>query len=597
MDSSIQRPRARGRRIRFLVAAVAATATSLAFAAPALAESCVYDAGTKTVAATITPGSEATLKVVGNELYFGLLPAPCLGATTANVDSIAIAGASGSTERLTLDERDGVFGPGFTAESNVPEIEIATTLGDATDTVVVYGTEGDDTISPGQFGLSFNIDGDVDVTFAPSAFPMEIHVGGGSDYVNGRGQGGAGLHFLGPLTITGGEGDDVLLRGSSEPDSITGGPGNDRIDAQDSPDVVDGGTGNDVISSGGGSDDVTGGPGADSFAGSDGDDVFHADDGEADTLLSGGPGVDTAYYESALDAAPTAIEILNPSGPPPPPPSGPCTYNSATRTVTAQVTAGADVALKVVGTEIWFGSPLAVCPDATTANTDTINVSGPAGSTERLTVDQTGGVFGPGATAEGAGTSEIEIAVLLGDAGDVITVLGTTGDDSIFAGVNGVSLNADGDRDVSFATAPAALEIRGLGGRNTITGRGGSGAGAGFPGVLNLYAGDLGDSLTGGLGNDTLNGGAGADVLNGREGNDVLLGGDANDLLNGGDGGDQLTGGAGADGLSGGAGDDTTHADDDFADTSINGGPGIDTAFYDAGTDPLPVATENRIPA
>jgi hypothetical protein len=30
---------------------------------------------------------------------------------------------------------------------------------------------------------------------------------------------------------------------------------------------------------------------------------------------------------------------------------------------------------------------------------------------------------------------------------------------------------------------------------------------------------------------------------------------------------------------------------------SINGGPGIDTAYYDAGADPVPVATENRIPA
>jgi Ca2+-binding RTX toxin-like protein len=596
MDSSIQRPRARGRRARVLVAAFAAIATSLAYAAPALAESCVYDAGPRTVSATITPGSEATLKVVGNELYFGLVPAPCLGATTANVDSIAIAGAPGSTERLILDERGGLFGPGVTAESNVPEIEIATTLGDATDTVVVYGTEDNDTISPGQFGLSLNTDGDVDVTFAPGAFPMEIHVGGGNDYVNGRGQGGAGLHFLGPLTITGGDGDDVLLRGSSEPDSITGGPGNDRIDAQDSADVVDGGTGNDVISAGGGNDTVTGGSGADSFAGSDGDDVFYADDGEADTQLGGGPGTDSAYYEPALDAAPTAIENLFPVLPPPPP-SGPCVYSATTRSVTAQVAAGAEATLKVVGTEIWFGSALAACPGATTANTDAINVSGPAGSIEHVTVDQTGGIFGPGATAEGSGTSEIEIALDLGDAADVITVLGTSGDDSIFAGVNGVSVNADGDADITFATAPAALEIRGLDGHNRISGRGGSGAGSSFPGVLNLFAGDFGDSLTGGLGKDTLNGGLGADVLDGREGNDVLLGGGANDLLNGGDGGDQLTGGAGADGLTGGAGDDTMYADDDLADTSINGGPGIDTAYYDAGLDPFPLATENRIPA
>src|SRR4029079_8520986 len=50
---------------------------------------------------------------------------------------------------------------------------------------------------------------------------------------------------------------------------------------------------------------------------------------------------------------------------------------------------------------------------------------------------------------------------------------------------------------------------------------------------------DLGNRLTGGIGNDTLNGAGGADTLDGGAGNDVL------------------NGGAGADVLIGGAGDDT----------------------------------------
>ena len=102
----------------------------------------------------------------------------------------------------------------------------------------------------------------MDVTFSPAAFPLEVYLLDGDDYFNGRGEGGAGLHFLGPMTIDGGPGSESLARGSSEPDVITGGPGNDRIDAQDAADVVDGGEGDDVISAGGGNDEITGGPGS-----------------------------------------------------------------------------------------------------------------------------------------------------------------------------------------------------------------------------------------------------------------------------------------------------------------------------------------------
>ena len=37
--------------------------------------------------------------------------------------------------------------------------------------------------------------------------------------------------------------------------------------------------------------------------------------------------------------------------------------------------------------------------------------------------------------------------------------------------------------------------------------------------------------------------------------------------------------------------------DDDEADINLNGGPGIDTAYFDLGVDPLPVAVETEIPA
>ena len=160
-----------------------------------------------------------------------------------------------------------------------------------------------------------------------------------------------------------------------------------------------------------------------------------------------------------------------------------------------------------------------------------------------------------------------------------------------------MALNGDNDADVSFDVLPAAVEIRGNGGVNTIGGRGGDGAGTIFPGRLVLYAGDLGDTLRGGLGNDEIYGGAGADTLEGREGNDTLTGNGGNDSLAGSVGDDTMVGGAGADSFAGSDGNDTIRADDDEADTTISGGGGIDAAYYDLGLDPNPGAVENKIPA
>lgn len=559
------------------------------------AESCTYDAGTATVSATIAPGGEATLDVVGGQIRFGAVPVPCGAATTTNTDTISIVGNAGTTERLTFDQRTGLLAPGLTPEFNIPEIEIDTVLGDTSDTVVLYLTEGDDTVAPGQNGLSLNTDGDLDVTFSPGVFPMEIYALGGNDVVNARGSGGSGLAFLGPVTIEGGEGDD-LIRGAHGADTLDGGPGNDRVEGHHNSDVMDGGAGNDELTAGDGDDTVTGGPGSDSFALSSGNDIVHADDGEADGQISGGSGIDTAFYDGGLDPTPIAVENHFPTSPPPPPPppAGSCAYDAATRTVTAQMVAGSQGTLQVVGGAIHFGAEGA-CGAATTANTDTIEIVGAAGSVEHVTIDQTGGAFAPGATGE-SNTPEIEITLGLGDATDTVTILGTSGDDTIAAGLNGVSLNADGDVDVTFAPQPATLEIRGGGGTNAITGQGGSGAGSRFPGVLLLYAGDQGDTLNGGDGNDELHGGAGADNLVGRSGSDVILGGGGNDTLAGNDGDDELTGGAGADSFAGSSGDDTFHATDGEADVLLNGGPGTDTAFYDAAHDPTPVAVENRIP-
>jgi Ca2+-binding RTX toxin-like protein len=581
------------------VLALSALLAGLALALPALAqaESCAYDPGSATVSASITPGGSATLDVVGGQIRFGAVPAPCGAATTANTDSISVVGSAGTNERLTLDQRTGLFGPGATPEFNIPEIEIATALGDTTDTVAFYLTSGHDFVAAGQNGFALNTDGDVDVTFSPSILKLEVYALEGDDYVNGRGEGGAGLRFLGPMVIDGGPGNDWLLRGGAQGDVLTGGPGNDRLEGQDGADVIDGGSGDDYVSGGAHDDELTGGPGRDEFAASGGDDEIFAEDGEADGSINGGPGFDVAFYDIGLDPNPVAVESATgtPPPPPPPPPVGACEYDAATRTATAQMAAGGQAILRVSGAEIQFGATPAACGNATTANTDAITVIGPAGSSETLTLDQSAGAFAPGATAE-SNIAEIEIALNLGDASDQVVITGTAGDDSIAVGQNGVGLNADGDVDVTFGQLPARMEVNGLGGADTLAGRGGQGTGGVFGGQLELVGGDGADTLRGGLGADDVQGGAGNDLLEGREGNDVLSGDAGDDTLAGNDGNDELTGGAGADSFIGGGGDDVFFATDGEADTQLSGGPGIDTAHYDGALDPTPVAVENRIP-
>ena len=566
-----------------VVAAVAAAA--LALPGIARAESCTYDPVSRTLSASVTAGGSATLVVVGAELHFGAVPASCGGATTTNTDSIVIVGNAGTTEQLTLDQRGGVFGPGATPEGNVPEIEIATSLGDAADRVVVFGTEAPDRLAAGQNGMATSSDGDVDITFSPSAFQLEVHLLGGDDYFNGRGEGGAGLHFLGPITVTGGPGNESLLRGSSEPDSVDGGPGNDELRGEGLADVLDGGEGDDLLAAGDGSDVLTGGPGRDRLVGSGGDDTTFARDGEADVEINGGPGVDTAHLD-AIDPTPLATETVVR-------PAESCAYDGLSRALTLTMTPGSTATLVLVSGQIWWGEVPRQCGAATSTNTDSISIEGAIGTTETLVLDQRGGVFGPGATPE-TNTPEIEISTNLGDASDRVIVYGTEGDDFSAAGQSGFATSTDGDVDVTFSPSTFRLDVHLLGGNDHFDARGTGGAGLNFLGPIVATGGDGDETLIrGGAAADSLDGGAGNDVLEGQDSADVFVGGPGNDTMGGGDGGDTMNGGPGADVFNGSAGDDTFLAQDDEADASLSGGAGNDTAFIDAGIDPTPVAVEN----
>jgi Ca2+-binding RTX toxin-like protein len=585
------------RGLKFVVLGVLIVAAPVT--AGAAVDSCAYDPATRTVTATITTGSSATLKVdASGQLLFGQVPAACGDATSTNTDSVSVTGSTGSNETLTLDMSEAFFGPGFTSEFNIPEIELATALGDLTDTLVVIGSNANDLIAAGQNGMAIDADGDLDVTLSPGQHRIEVHGLDGDDLLNMRGQGGAGLAYLGPVVVYGEAGNDELVASHSA-DFVYGGEGNDTIYLNQQNDHAEGGPGNDFITGGEGNDDIVGGPGADTFNAGAGNDTLHADDGEADTQLHGGPDVDTAYYDANLDPATIAVEnkFADPGPPPPPPPpGGACSYNSTTKSVTAAIPAGEGATLAVVGGAIHFGASPTACGTATTANTDTITIAGATGSVESLTIDQTGGGLAPGGTAETTGTSEIELGVNLGDASDLVVVKGRALADTLAVGTKGVSFNNDADVDVTFTPLPSSIELLGGGGGDVLSGRGGFGAGQVFPGRVTLRAGDGGDSLSGGDLDDILVGGAGTDMITGGLGNDQLDGQGGADSLSGNDGNDTIVGGAGTDSLIGAGGNDTLDARDGAADTQISGAAGVDIARYDAALDPLPVGVEVHFP-
>lgn len=561
-----------------------------AYPASAAAETCAYDAGTRAVTATIDPAEEATLQVgAGGELRFGTVPAPCGAATTANTDSIAISGTAGTTEALVIDQTDGFLGPGFTSESNAPEIETTVSLGDAGDQVVVIGTPGSDSIAMGANGLSLNSDGDVDVTFAPLPAAVEIRGLGGASFLTGRGGWGAGLAYNGDVTLLGGDDADELNGGNGH-DTIAGGAGADTINGNAGDDRLEGEAGDDRLSGGDGRDVLIGGPGSDQLIGGFGNDFMNAFDGEADAHLNAGPDIDITFYDPGLDPTPSASE-----GAVPGPPVESCTYDAGTRTVTARLEPGTDATLRVSASgQIVFGVIPAPCGAATATTTDSIVVNGAPGLVESLTVDLGSNLLGPGFSEE-SNFPEIETHVALGDTSDTFVVIGTDEADTLTAGLSGVSLNADGDLDVTFDPLPSRIELRAEGGINFLTGRGGFGAGLAYPGTTVLLGGDLGDELNGGTGNDIIVGGIGNDYQNGSSGQDEILGGPGDDRIAGNDGDDALVGGPGADEILGANGDDFIDANDDEGDTQIHGGPGVDTAYYDAGIDPPMTAIENPV--
>ncbi len=107
-----------------------------------------------------------------------------------------------------------------------------------------------------------------------------------------------------PLTVSGGEGDD-LLDGGSAGDHIDGGPGSDALWGYGGADTLTGGDGDDGLEGGAGPDTYSGGPG---------DDALYAKDGQADVAPLGcGTGIDAVLFDAGLDALASDCEVTPPS--------------------------------------------------------------------------------------------------------------------------------------------------------------------------------------------------------------------------------------------------------------------------------------------
>lgn len=131
-----------------------------------------------------------------------------------------------------------------------------------------------------------------------------------------------------------------------------------------------------------------------------------------------------------------------------------CLYNEATKTVTAQQEA--ESTLLVSGVELWFGSLPAPCGAATTTNTDLIKI---VRSADRLTLDESGGRFAPGATTDGEGTTP-EIEIEIEGVGGPFVYRGTSGPDGVTLGSQGINLNGTCSGPQNFSCTDYDLDVK-----------------------------------------------------------------------------------------------------------------------------------------
>ena len=221
------------------------------------------------------------------------------------------------------------------------------------------------------------------------------------------------------------------------------------------------------------------------------------------------------------------------------------------------------------------------CGSATVRNTDRVVVIAEEPGEPGLQLRLALGRFGPGATAEDRGVSEIEIRVRgVRD----LSLLAEGQERRMNLGENGLNFNGDRDADIRGLGSVEQVRVYLGSGDDTVSAAGGRGTGEAWDpprgGYFTVSASDGNDTLLGSRGRDLLYGYLGQDRLEGFRGRDQLYGDSHDDVIRGGAGADILDGGPWYDDLYGGAGDDMLLADDETAD-ELFGGTGQDYGAVD----------------
>ncbi len=193
---------------------------------------------------------------------------PGSGTGDGQADAIVLAGVA-STDTVSVTSKNGAV----TTTAVGATVQIVG--GDsATDRLVVpggglelLGTDGPDQMNVATDGTNLLCDGggfNVLVSVAAS-IPVTVLGRGGADQITSN------EAVLAPLTLDGGDGDDVIV----------GGGGDDRIAGAAGNDVVTGGRGADVVTLG------------------QGDDVFRWNPGDGSDVLDGGAGTDALQFNGS----------------------------------------------------------------------------------------------------------------------------------------------------------------------------------------------------------------------------------------------------------------------------------------------------------
>lgn len=234
-----------------------------------------------------------------------------------------------------------------------------------------------------------------------------------------------------------------------------------------------------------------------------------------------------------------------------------CSYDSVSDALTVTLSGFEEVvAIRRDGTDIEVTNDVkggeVPCPgltEPTINNTDTIELEGPAAVAPAVYFDLKKGGMSPGTENESPELSEIEIDVEWPDG-----FFGLGGGNNVDRFKFGesilgpaVMMNNDSDGD-AFLGSTQTILLRGEGGRDKLSGKGGPG----FLGPIEIFM-----TIEGGGGADKITGGATRDVLYGEGGEDKVKGGDGKDIIEvKGGGRDKVKCGAGKDEVTADASDE-----------------------------------------